>query len=422
MAYHGSMPRARRSTLGVVLVCALALVAVACSGDEGAPGARLDVGSGELARYVPSYVPYDLPLAGVTESEELMATRTDMMRDGANLVVAWTDDPDDYPDADSRIIALSVAPPNPDRRPPPPPPVSHPNFRGDPDNYLPPHGEAPIPHVSSQGRWLSTDWVADDGQEVGLSSVGLDEAAFTQVRESVVLSPGAGLNVTLPDGFREVTRLEWEGGVPSSGALTVPFFSDVSQPHYSAGFASGPLGQPPFASYSVGKSSPSMVWISAVTPGPPPTAVEVAGHSGYERAMGLFDELTPEMEAAFQADPEQRRNVEYLQGLVFLQWWVGDVAFTVSASPAAEARRMAESLQEVDEAEWQTFVASATGAPSWPPNTVPYAEPPRELPVAPATPATPGSPGTTLPVPSPDGSPVIPNPQDQPTTIARPHG
>ena len=105
-------------------------------------------------------------------------------------------------------------------------------------------------------------------------------------------------------------------------------------------------------------------WLSIVAQSPtPPVVGEVRGHRSYEHRLMPDSASSPEMDAAMEADPEAAASWQQLLETVILQWWEDDVAITIVASPASEARRMAESLRAVDESDWEVFATSATGLP-----------------------------------------------------------
>jgi hypothetical protein len=289
----------------------------------------------------------DLPLAEVVELPEPVdeADRT------AHLAIAWTDDPDPLPDADSRAFKLGV--------------------RHRETSAAPPSGERIDlgARVEVDGRWRWTEWTDDEDRTFSLSSVGLEQTTFDAIQASI-RATGTGpldVQVAAPEPFREVVRFAWDGGrsgPDESGSGRGPFLVDPVGGGYAALFSGPELGSGPHASLAVGRTTPAAAWLSIVTQSPtPPVVGEVRGHRSYEHRLMPESARSPEMEAAMEADPEAAASWQRLLETVILQWWEDDVAITIVASPASEARRMAESLRAVDESDWEAFASSATGVP-----------------------------------------------------------
>lgn len=276
----------------------------------------------------PSEVPHLLPepLPGVAAGfRQFPVGGFETMTDFASVV--WTDADSALPELGVNVITLSAS------------------VSGAYPTQGPVVGQAP------DGR-RSVFWT-DRTNSYSLMARGVDQEALDQMQASVAIDGQGRLVATPPGGFSEVDRIEGAAGV-SDLATGFGASTGLVDP-LSAGYLALFVEQVDSSSTLAVSTMPrSRVWGLALSV---TGTAEVRGHEAYQIDIrGERRTATTEGSAAV---------VEPTIVATILVWWEDDdTVVTVVAPSANRAHEIAESLREVDDATWDTFVASVPATPT----------------------------------------------------------
>jgi hypothetical protein len=226
------------------------------------------------------------------------------------------------------------------------------------------------PSTQELGNVVVTSWVDPAGVLWSLAGRFVDRASFDAAQATVRNDATGAPTLDAPSGFREVVRITFDSAATlSAGELDAGYpVIDTQRPGYVVVFDDvlGYAMEQSFVvgrSYAVGRRPPSFAWLTTVAARSlDPESIDVRGKPGYlMRLRG----------ATSTASPEAPSDLTFFDIGVILFWWEdGDLLISTMAPTEDEARALAESLREVDEAEWQAFRAAAEQtAPSSPTET-----------------------------------------------------